>query len=122
ADHWLAALIERGLHAKNSRGGIGMRKCSLLAWATLALESAVVFAGPATAPVTIVTSDVDRFYRVYDSANGHPTAAALQRDYINSGSDGVRQFVPDRIISGAAMAEEVERDKSLYEHARSCAA
>ena len=50
--------------------------------------------------VEIRTSDVDLFYRVFDAAHGRPTAEALQHDYIDGGSDAVRQFVPNRIVSG----------------------
>jgi hypothetical protein len=73
-------------------------------------------------PVRIITSDVARFYRIYDRAKGHPTAEALQKYYIDEGSEGVRQFVPDRIVSGEAMAKEVAKDQALYDHARTCAA
>jgi hypothetical protein len=73
------------------------------------------------AQVKIITSDVDRFYRIYDSAHGHPSAQVLQSDYIDAGSDGVRQFVPQRIISGEAMAEEIAKDHAIYDHARTCA-
>ena len=89
--------------------------------ALLLLSAGVVVAGAAPAPVKILTSDVDRFYKIYDAAQGHPSAAVLQSEYIDAGSDGVRQFVPDRIISGAAMAEEIAKDKPLYDHARTCA-
>src|SRR5262249_51546790 len=35
---------------------------------------------PTSGPVILI-ADVDRFYEVYDSAGGHPTAEQLQRDY-----------------------------------------
>jgi hypothetical protein len=40
----------------------------------------------------ILTQDVELFYRVYDAAAGHPSESQLQRDYIDSGSDGLHQF------------------------------
>jgi len=57
-------------------------------------------------PPEIRTSDVDLFYRIYDASHGKPTAETLDRDYIQGGSDGVRQFVPDRIRSGDALAAD----------------
>lgn len=70
--------------------------------------------------VQIQTGDVALFYRVYDGAVGAPTGDALQRDYIDAGSEGVRQFVPHRIISGAALAETVHANKAVYDQARAC--
>jgi hypothetical protein len=52
----------------------------------------------ATPLVEIRTSDVDLFYRIYDAAGGAPSADALQHDYIDAGSDGVRQFVPQELL------------------------
>jgi len=49
----------------------------------------------------ISTADVDLFYRVYDAAKGKPSAEALRRDYLDAGSDGLRHFIPHRIISAA---------------------
>ena len=54
----------------------------------------------------IRTSDVDLFYRIYDGAEGAPSADALQR-YIDDGSDGVRQFIPHRIKSAEAFAKTI---------------
>ena len=54
----------------------------------------------------IRTSDVDLFYRIYDGAEGAPSADALQR-YIDDGSDGVRQFIPHRIKSAEALAKTI---------------
>ncbi|MBB4150706.1 DUF2268 domain-containing putative Zn-dependent protease [Sphingobium scionense] len=70
--------------------------------------------------VEVRTSDVATFYRIYDAANGKPSADLLQREYIDEGTDGVRQFVPYRIISGEALAKEVGNNGSTYRQARSC--
>ena len=43
---------------------------------------------PSVGPA-IHIEDVDRFYKVYDAAGGHPTAEQLQHDYIDPGSDGL---------------------------------
>jgi hypothetical protein len=73
-------------------------------------------------PVEVRTSDVALFYGVYDAAHGAPTGQALERDYIDAGSDGVRQFVPDRIKSGDDLAKTIAKNRDLYDHARDCMA
>ena len=89
----------------------------------IAGAAAIVIAlGPAHASnlVEVQTGDVERFYRLYDAAKGMPTASALQHDYIDSGSDGVRQFVPNRIVSGASLAKVIAQNRAVYDQARSC--
>jgi len=81
----------------------------------------VVGQAQAAAPLAEVrTSDVDLFYRIYDAAKGAPTGEALQRDYIDAGSDGVRQFVRYRIKSGNDLAEKIAENRQVYDHARDC--
>lgn len=74
-----------------------------------------------TASPSISIEDVDRFYRVYDSANGHPTADQLQHDYLDKGSDGLLQFAKLRRISGIAIAENLAKHPEMYSNARHCA-
>jgi hypothetical protein len=98
-----------------------------LAIAILASHSAFAQAPQRTRPnapslAEIRTSDVDLFYRIYDAAGGAPNADALQHDYIDAGSDGVRQFVPDRIKSGEALAKTIAGNASVYNNARACMA
>lgn len=66
--------------------------------------------------------DVDRFYRVYDEAGGRPSADRLRRGYIEAGSAGVREFVPNRILSPEALAAAIGKDRPTYERARQCRA
>jgi hypothetical protein len=70
----------------------------------------------------IRTSDVDLFYRIYDAASGSPNADALQHGYIDAGSDGVRQFIPDRIKSAEALATTIASNPAVYNNARACMA
>jgi hypothetical protein len=70
----------------------------------------------------IRTSDVDLFYKIYDAAGGAPRADALQHGYIDAGSDGVRQFVPKRILSGEALATTIAGHPTVYQNARACVA
>lgn len=88
----------------------------LAAWAIAAIAAS---AGANTL-VQVRTSDVTAFYRLYDAADGKPAPEALQRSYIDQGTEGVRQFVPHRIVSGEALAKEVAGDPGVYRNARSC--
>lgn len=67
-------------------------------------------------------ADVELFFRVYDAANGAPSAEVLQSDYLDAGSDGLRQFIPNRIISAAELAKAISKHRDTYERARTCAA
>ncbi len=93
-------------------------------WLATALCAACTATGaPARAPqAEIRTSDVDLFYRVYDAAGAAPTAPELQAGYLDAGSDGVRQFIPDRIRSADALAKTIASHREVYEGARKCAA
>lgn len=84
--------------------------------------AAIMLVIPANAKpvVDVRTSDVDTFYRLYDAAHGAPSASVLQREYIDSGTDGLRQFVPHRILSGEALAEAIASNRAVYDQARSC--
>ena len=73
----------------------------------------------ASAP-KVAIEDVARFYRIYDAADGHPTAEQLQRDYLDQGSEGLRHFARLRRTTGARIAETLDKRPGLYEEARRC--
>jgi hypothetical protein len=87
---------------------------------SIVLGARVAYGEP-TAP-EISTADVDLFYRVYDAARGKPTIEALRRDYLEAGSDGLRHFIPHRIISASRLSEQLLRKPAVYKKARRCAA
>jgi hypothetical protein len=66
--------------------------------------------------------DVERFYTVYDAADGHPTAYQLQHDYMDPGSDGLHQFAKLRNISGTTIAEALAKHSEMYSGAKRCMA
>jgi hypothetical protein len=76
---------------------------------------------PAAGP-TIHIEDVERFYKIYDDAGGHPTADQLQRDYIDPGSDGLHQFAKVRNITGKRIAEALAIHPTIYSDAMRCMA
>ena len=66
--------------------------------------------------------DVERFYRIYDAANGHPSAEQLQREYIDAGSEGLHTLARLRNVTGARIAETLARNPQIYSGARRCMA
>lgn len=94
----------------------------LIAAAVLLAILPLAIAQAASLRPEIRTSDVDLFYSIYDAAAGHPRAADLQRDYIDAGSPGVREFVAHRIISGEQLAQTIEQRPAVYAKARTCLA
>ncbi|WP_293384693.1 DUF2268 domain-containing putative Zn-dependent protease [Phenylobacterium sp.] len=76
-------------------------------------------AQPATGP-QIVTDDVALFFRVYDAAGGHPSAEQLDRDYLGPGSPGLHSFAKARNVTGARIADAVEKRPEIYTEARRC--
>ena len=70
----------------------------------------------------IQIGDVARFYRVYDAADGHPTAEALQRDYLDPGSEGLHRLAQLRRVSGESIAANIGKNPSIYVDAKRCMA
>ena len=70
----------------------------------------------------ILTSDVERFYRVYGAAGGRPSAEQLDRDYLAPGSPGLHEFARLRNVTGARIAATIASSPKIYADARSCLA
>lgn len=64
--------------------------------------------------------DVERFYRLYDSVQGHPSAEQLQRDYLDAGSEGLHHFAKARRITGEAIAANLAKNPQAYIDAKRC--
>jgi len=77
-------------------------------------------AGPAHADIQI--EDVARFYSIYEAASGHPTAAQLQRDYLDAGSEGLHRLGQLRRVTGESIAANIEKSPAIYADARKCMA
>jgi len=56
------------------------------------------------------------------AADGHPTAVQLQRDYIDSGSDGLHRFAQLRNMSGSTIAATLTKHPEIYSDAKRCTA
>jgi hypothetical protein len=83
--------------------------------------AAIGTAVQAAAP-EIHTEDVDRFYKIYDAANGHPTAEQLQRDYLDAGSAGLHHLATLRNVTGPRIADTLSKRPELYANAKRCMA
>lgn len=92
----------------------------LIAPVMLAVCSTATLAAADPFAARVRYDDVDRFYRVYDEADGRPTADQLKRLYLDAGGAGVRDFIPHRIESPQALAAKIAEDRAMYERARRC--
>ncbi len=72
--------------------------------------------------VEIQTEDVERFFGIYEAANGHPTAGQLQNDYLDQGTAGLRHYAEVRNITGERIAQAIAKRPELYTNARLCLA
>jgi len=93
------------------------------------LRSAIVFGSVACGMAALVAGqsgpiisidDVERFYRVYDAAQGHPTADQIQRDYLDRGTEGLHSFAKARNVTAARIADAVATQPELYADANRC--
>ncbi len=93
-------------------------------WAALSVLGIVTLAPAFTAASAdgpaIHIEDVAAFYRLYDAAGGHPTAAALQTDYLDPGSPGLHRLASLRRVTGPAIAAAIEAHPEIYANARHC--
>lgn len=75
-------------------------------------------AQPAHSPA-IGIDDVYRFYRLYASTVGQPTAEQLQQ-YIDTGSPGLRVFAEQRRTTGVRIADAIAKTPEIFSQARRC--
>ena len=92
-----------------------------IGFTVLGLVGAASQAGGQRGP-RIHTEDVERFYRLYDTTNGHPSAEQLQHDYLDQGSDGLHRLAKIRNVTGVAIAAAMAKDPATYSNARRCLA
>lgn len=74
--------------------------------------------------VAISTADIDLFWKAYDhwtkDLNSAPEklAEVLQHDYLDQGSQGVKDFIPHRIVSAENLARRILDRRAYYEGVR----
>ena len=71
---------------------------------------------PAADPLTVSvhTEDADRFAALFARTRGKPTAAQIQREYLDKGSYGVGVFTPGRIENAAHLADTIAMKTDYY--------
>jgi len=73
----------------------------------------------------ITADDVTLFWTAYDywqrdlKADPAKLAEVLQKQYLDAGSQGVKDFIPHRIVSAQHLAEQILHDRAYYESTRS---
>ncbi len=65
-----------------------------------------------------ITSDVALFWKAVDAAPPERLAAVLQRDYLERGTVGVRDFLMGRILSAEDLALAVRHSRARYDSSR----
>jgi hypothetical protein len=79
-------------------------------------------ASPAKFAPEIRVDDVTRFYALYDSTAGKPTADQVQQQYLDKSSPGLVEFAKLRNITGERIAAAMAQRPEIYLRARRCAA
>lgn len=100
-----------------------------IAWSTLGAALLASSAGHAadalvpqeTARVAIVTSDVDRFYALYDDPVIAAQPDVLAARYLADASPGLVEFMAMRRITPERVAKALREKPELYRDARGCA-
>jgi hypothetical protein len=97
----------------------GIAVASLMGAMTLLLV-ACASRSISSAPIEVQTEDVARFYRIYEAMDARPTAAQLQRDYLDRGTAGLRHLTQVRNVNAENIAHAVASQPELYTNARAC--
>jgi hypothetical protein len=64
---------------------------------------------PAGGAISLVTSDIENFWKAYDASEPGNREAAFQKLYLDAGSAGLKDFVKARIQSAKALAAAVDQ-------------
>lgn len=75
-------------------------------------------ASPDPDGANFITSDIDRFWAVFDSATGTELTARLSREYLGEGTAGLRAFLEHSIGSVEELAETIADRRQRYEDIR----
>jgi hypothetical protein len=93
----------------------------MLAAGALSLAAMGFAPAPSRLP-PIYIEDVQRFYKLYDSAHGHPTVAQLEQDYLVPGTDALHRFQKIRNVTAQRIFDENDKHPAVYTDARRCLA
>lgn len=82
-----------------------------------ATAAATSNAGVDALTAKVETDDAERFAALFKSTGGKPSAAQLQKSYLDGAGHGVKVFTPNRIIDAANMAATVAKKADDYRYA-----
>ena len=63
--------------------------------------------------IQVITSDIDRFWSAVDNYEGE-LSVALDKEYIEKGTDGLKDFTSTQIINAEKLANQYLADKEYY--------
>jgi uncharacterized protein YjaZ len=86
-----------------------------LAWGTVFAQTK--FSSDPDSSV-FLTSDIDNFWKAFDDFKKEPGVNPFQKEYLDIGSAGVKNFIPDRIQSADHLWQVVKEKKNDYEKVR----
>jgi hypothetical protein len=72
------------------------------------------FAQPSAPPVTLVTSDIENFWKAYDAGPPGDREDAFHKLYLGPASPGLRDFFEKRILSARLLAHAVDKDDPKF--------
>ena len=67
--------------------------------------------------IDIITTDIDRFWNTVDNYDGD-LSVALEENYIKPGTAGLKDFIPQRLISSSYLASTYLENKDHYTNIR----
>ena len=88
--------------------------------AALAVSTGVQAQSPAGPQ--ILTSDVTRFYELYDANLGNPTVEQIQQDYLDKATPGLIAFAKLRRVTAQSIADRIAKEPGMYGKAKACMA
>lgn len=76
--------------------------------------------GPSPNPdwARLITSDITLFWETVDRASPDSLESMLQRDYLNRGTAGLRDFIPGRILGASQLAQMITSRRARYDAIR----
>ncbi|TQM10354.1 putative Zn-dependent protease DUF2268 [Pseudoxanthomonas sp. 3HH-4] len=95
------------------------RQIRFLSVLAVAFISAGAHAQPPRGP-EILIDDVTRFYELYATTAGKPTAEQLERDYMAKATPSLVEFAKLRRVTARSIAGRIAKDPAIYEKARAC--
>ncbi len=70
----------------------------------------------------IITTDVTRFYTLYEASHRKPTAEQIERDYLAKATPSLVEFAKLRRVTAQSIADRLAKDPAMYEKAKACMA